>query len=102
MIIDYAGEICDFCKGSMCKRLQYKDEMEGMLEVVAIIESRSIKKRYIMYRRFTALKYERLGRGVRCRLEGGVQDLILRRFHVDAGKRKRGFKEVTKEPDNSN
>ena len=95
MIVDYAGEICDFCKGSVCESLQYKDKLEGMLEAVAIMEGRLNEKRCIMYRRFTALKYGGLGRGVRRKLDGCIQDLILRRFPVDAGKRKRGFKEVT-------
>ena len=27
MIVDYADDICDCCKGSMRERLQYKDEL---------------------------------------------------------------------------
>ena len=66
------------------------------------MEGRSNEKKYTMYCRFTALKYGGLGRGVRSKLDGFVQDLILRRFPVDAGKRKRDFKEVTKGQENSN
>ena len=102
MIVDYAGEICDFCRGRMGKRLEYNDELEGMLEVVVMMEGRSNEKRYTMYCRFTALKYGGLGRGVRRKLDRCVQELILHRFPVDADKRKRGVKKVTKEPDNSN
>ena len=50
MIVDYAGEICDFCKRSVCVRLQYKDELEGMLKMVEMMEDRSNEKKYTMYR----------------------------------------------------
>ena len=65
------------------------------------MDGRTDEKRYRMYRRYTAFKYGGLGSGVRRRLDEYVAALILKKFPLEAGKRKRGYKAVAEGKDNN-
>ena len=101
MIVEYGGKKCEFCDELECERVESKEILEGMLEEVAVMDGRTDEKRYRMYRRYTALKYGGLGRGVRRKLDECVAALILSKFPLEAGKRKRGYKAVAEGKDNN-
>ena len=93
MIVEYVGVVCEFCESHTCDRVQYRVELEEILNEVALLQIANDKKRYQMYRRFTFMKHSSLGSRVRRKLDNCVQELIVGNFPVEAGKRKRGYEE---------
>ena len=91
IIIEYGGLECEFCGCHICDRVQYRDELEGMIEYVNLLDMKPNQKRYQMYRKFHWEKYGPTGANMRHQLDDCVQELIVGHFPVETGKRKRGY-----------
>ena len=96
MIVEYSGEICEYCDGAMCDRMEYKDELKEMLQDVGLHDGSIKELRFIMYRKFTLLKHGLLGKKNRREVCYCVRDIILHTFPVEKGQRKRGFEAIKK------
>ena len=58
--------ICKFCRLYDCDIVQYKGNLdEAINELTMMPGLRPNEKRYEMYKNFTMIKYDRLGKGVR-------------------------------------
>ena len=82
---------CEYCDKKYCDWSIYGDDLEDKLNAVELEEGEMNEKCYRMYRAFTYWKHGQVGRGMQLDIGGCVIDLILSRFPVEAGKRKRGF-----------
>ena len=91
MIVEYYGLIREFCEKHSCDRVQYRDELDGTIKEVNLLELKPNQKRYYMYHKFIWEKYGSLGSNVRHKADDYVQELIAGHFPVETGKRKRGF-----------
>ena len=90
-IVEYDGNLCEFCEKTTCDRAQYEDELHTMVEEVSEMGLPANQSRFNMYRRFTNLRYGTLGAGVRKELCDCVQALVLHEFPIAKGTTKRGF-----------
>ena len=68
MIVEYMGDKCEFCEGYFCDRVYYKNELDGILAEVAVMNRKPDYKCFTMYKRFTFVKHGGLGSGSRRRV----------------------------------
>ena len=94
LVVEYSGTKCEYCESYKCNRAQYRKDLADFLVEVAVSDKRPNQKRFDLYHRFTWIKHMHLGRCVRCQIFECVQELILVKFHVEKGERKRGYEEV--------
>ena len=86
-IVDFCRPCCEYCDGYMCDRMEWKEEIEDMLRDVASQVGSNKEKRFMMYRKFTAMRHGYLGKGKRVEVCYCVRDIILHTFPVEAGTR---------------
>ena len=91
MISDYSGLECEFCESYICDRAQYRDDLDGVIEYVNLLDMKPNQTRYWMYRKFIWEKYGGCGTNKRRQIDDRVQELIVGHSPVEASKRKRGY-----------
>ena len=92
-VVDYRDDKCEYCDTYRYDISQYRKDLEELLAEAASRDVMTKEKIYMMYRRFTRMKYGSMGTENRRKLCGCVQELIIEHFPVEKVERKRRYEE---------